>query len=276
MTSVSKEHEISMSAGARVACASAKFARDHDRATSTTVPLHAYAIARTALFAGLNEDELGVLTRKAKLERFEPGRCFWTPEQRARSFHIIVRGSLKLCHPLTNGRLALLSIFGPFDSIGDVAAIYDMPYPAHACAITAGELLRIPREIPLEIAKTNETLKRRFDLAPYAHLARLQSAVATLHGGTVDARLASMLLDITDRLGKQQANESWIVPVPLSRSDLADAISARIETTIRTMVRWQKRNIVETITTGFVIHDRSALEDIAVRGMNAVGHVSAT
>ena len=76
MTSVSKEHEISMTSGAKAAYARATFARDRDRAPSTIMPLHAYAIARTALFAGLNEDELGVLTRKATLERFEPGRCF--------------------------------------------------------------------------------------------------------------------------------------------------------------------------------------------------------
>ena len=224
-------------------------------------------IAKCGLFQGLEEDELALLAGRATLLPFRKGDDFWQPGTKPHYFHIVVRGVMKLAHSLNTGRSAVLSIFGPTESIGDVAAIYDMPYPAHCVAVTDGEMLRIPRAVVLDLASKNASLKRRFDLAPKAHLDRLQCAVATLHGGSVESRLAAVLLDLLERLGKQREDGAWFVPIPITRRELSDQINARIETTIRTMSKWQKTSFVETRVNGYVIRDRDALSAIAVRGI---------
>ena len=49
--------------------------------------------------------------------------------------------------------------------------------------------------------------------------------------------------------------------MPLSRQELADLTGTTIETAIRIMSRWQKEDVLHTEKDGFVVLDRSALEE---------------
>ncbi len=223
------------------------------------------ALRACALYGPLPEPELDLLERDGTRVVVQPGEVIWRAGEKAPGFVLVVKGVLKLTHPLASGRDALLSIFGAGETIGDVAAINDMPYPACSTAVTDAVIFRIPREIVNGVAERNPDLRRRFDLAPLAHMQRLQGKVATLHAGEIDARLAHALLDLATRLGRKRDDGAWIVPTPLSRQDLADLISARIESVIRTMSRWSKEGVVETRVSGFLIVRRDVLEALAGR-----------
>jgi CRP-like cAMP-binding protein len=51
-----------------------------------------------------------------------------------------------------------------------------------------------------------------------------------------------------------------LVPMPLSRQELADLTGTTIETCIRIMSRWGKEGIVTTEREGFLVKDTAALE----------------
>ncbi len=229
------------------------------------------ALRACALFGTLPEPELDLLERDGRCVDLRAGQVLWRPGDQAPGFVLVVKGVLKLTHPLTGGRDALLSVFGAGETIGDVAAINDMPYPACGAAITDAVIFRIPREAVNPVAERNPDLRRRFDLAPLAHMQRLQGKVATLHAGEIDARLAHALLDLATRLGRKRGDGAWIVPTPLSRQDLADLISARIESVIRTMSRWSKEGVVETRVSGFLIVRRDVLEALAGEAPSGAG-----
>jgi CRP/FNR family transcriptional regulator len=57
-----------------------------------------------------------------------------------------------------------------------------------------------------------------------------------------------------------------VIPLALSRQDIADMVGTTIETAIRIMSRWGKEGIVRTERTSFVIENRAALEKIASEG----------
>lgn len=221
------------------------------------------ALRSSALYGSLPDAELDVLEQAGVRVEFRAGDVIWQPGDKAPGFVVLVRGALKLTQPLASGRAALLSVFGAGETIGDVAAINDMPYPACCSAISDGVLFRIPSDAVRAVAERHPELRRRFELAPLAHMQRLQGKVATLHAGEIDARLAHALLDLATRLGRKRDDGAWIVPAPLSRQELADLISARIESVIRTMSRWSKEGIVETRVTGFLILRREVLAELA-------------
>ena len=221
------------------------------------------ALLGSELYGSLPAIELDALESGGRRVDFRAGDVIWQAGETALGFILVVRGALKLSHPLASGRAALLSVFGAGETIGDVAAINDMPYPACCTAISDGVLFRIPSDVVRTVAERNPDLRRRFDLAPLAHMQRLQGKVATLHAGEIDARLAHALLDLATRLGRKRDDGAWIVPTPLSRQELADLISARIESVIRTMSRWSKEGVVETRVTGFLILRRDVLAQLA-------------
>jgi len=55
---------------------------------------------------------------------------------------------------------------------------------------------------------------------------------------------------------------SIVVPVALSRRELARIVGATVETVIRTMSRWGREGIVETTSSGFVVRDPAALRAV--------------
>ena len=57
--------------------------------------------------------------------------------------------------------------------------------------------------------------------------------------------------------------EGTLIPMALSRQDLADLTGTTVETCIRIMSRWGKEDVVRTEKEGFVLRDRPALENLA-------------
>jgi CRP/FNR family transcriptional regulator, nitrogen oxide reductase regulator len=94
-------------------------------------------------------------------------------------------------------------------------------------------------------------------------LVELTNRLAELSGGRVEARLARFFLKLADDLG-QRSPAGIVIPLALSRQELADMMGTTIETSIRIMSRWGKQEIVRTEKDGFILVDRAALEAMAM------------
>ena len=71
-----------------------------------------------------------------------------------------------------------------------------------------------------------------------------------------------LFMMLADRMGRAEAR-GLLIPLALSRQDLADLTGTTLETSIRIMSRWGKEGLVLTEKEGFVLTDRSALERLA-------------
>jgi CRP-like cAMP-binding protein len=91
----------------------------------------------------------------------------------------------------------------------------------------------------------------------------LQAKVQILSAGGVEARLASLLLDLAERFGDELDDDTVVIPLALSRQDLANLVSTTFETTVRVMSRWQKAGWVQTTEDGFVLRNVEALAQAA-------------
>lgn len=66
-----------------------------------------------------------------------------------------------------------------------------------------------------------------------------------MSSGTVEERLAAVLLILVDSYGKRDS-EGLHLLVPLTRQDLSEMAGTTVESTIRVMSRWQKQGIIRT------------------------------
>jgi CRP-like cAMP-binding protein len=77
--------------------------------------------------------------------------------------------------------------------------------------------------------------------------------------GKAKQRIAKLLGRLADDVGVElPAGEIWI-PVRMSRKELAQMCSMRMETVIRVMTHLQRDEVVATEDGGFMIRDRDAL-----------------
>jgi CRP-like cAMP-binding protein len=72
--------------------------------------------------------------------------------------------------------------------------------------------------------------------------------------GPVETRVAQALLDLVETAGKADGPGA-VIPLPLSRQEIADLAGTTVETAIRIMSRWGKEGLVLTESDGFVIPD---------------------
>ncbi len=212
------------------------------------------------LFGRLDGAFVASLARCAQLRRVAQGEALWYAGTPAEHFVVIVRGLVEITRRSPGGSESILAIFGPRESIGDVAALGRTPYPADAVALTdAVEVLVIPADPVREAVKSTPEVAAAMNASLIEHTRALQDKIRIMTAGSVPKRLATLLLHLLDRFGDFREDGAAFIPVSLSRAQVARLIGARVETTIRAMSRWQKAGLVTTSSEGFTIRDPRAL-----------------
>lgn len=199
--------------------------------------------------------------RVAVRKQFQHGDYLWHHGDPAVALTIITSGLVKICQPNQTGDTAIVALFGPRESIGDIAVISTGRYPADAVAITRDvEVLSIEKTPVLDAMQRDLALANAINRSLVSHSCALREKIRIMTAGPVERRLAALLLHLAERFGDENERGEIEIPVALSRNDLARLVGATMETTIRTMSKWQKAGIVSTTPTGFVLHSPAGLD----------------
>ncbi len=221
----------------------------------------ASVLRHTRLLRALGPETVDDAVRRASVRRFERGERIWRAGDTATHFQIVVSGIVKLVAPGPGQRPMLVDVYGPGESLGYWAAFDGSPYIGDAMPVTARvETLFVPAGVLRDAAAARHGSALAMTHAVLGYARGLRAKLAILGAGTVHQRLAMLLLDLNARFGDERDDGTVVLPVPLSRLDLALCVGATIETVIRAMSRWQKQGVIETHAQGFVLRDPSALE----------------
>lgn len=219
-------------------------------------------LRRAPIFRRISPEDRARIAVVAHLKSYERGALIFAEADPADAFMTIVEGRVKVFKTTPSGKEVILEIFGAGDPLGAVAVYENMALPASAIALEPTSCLSIARQEFFRLLEQHPALVRGLLSGLTLRLAELTRRLAELTGSRVETRLARLLLKLADRMGVA-GRGGTIVPMPLSRQELADLIGTTIETTIRIMSRWQKDDIVHTEKDGFVLLDRATLEEVA-------------
>lgn len=210
------------------------------------------ALKASHLFAHFDETLIASLARNAIRKPLSRGEVLWRAGAPATSFTIISSGLMKISRRSADGTDAIVAIFGPRESIGDVAVVRRAPYPADAIAASGSvEMIMVDAAPVLEAMQTNARVADAINRSLVEHTQALQEKIRIMTAGAIPQRLAALLLHLAERFGDELDDGSTFVPVALTRVELARLVSATVETTIRVMSRWQKEGWIETTHEGF-------------------------
>lgn len=233
-----------------------------DSTPSLPVVRHEGILRRNRLVASLGEETVREMARAATLRRYTKGETIWRAGTPAGHFQVVVSGIVKLVAPNPGLRQALIDVFGPREAVGYWVAVDGSPYIGDALPVTATvETLLVPASTLTHAMRVRPAAAVALTHGLLEHTRTLRAKIAVMCAGSVEHRLAMFLMDLAGRFG-DEAEGGVIVPVPLSRGDLAIAVGATVETVIRTMSRWQKAGVLSTDARGFVLRDAAALETL--------------
>lgn len=204
--------------------------------------------------------EVGGGSHRRTLHR---GDVLWRAGETASSFHVVLSGLLKIVRR-DGDEDSIVSIFGPKEGVGDAAIVARGRYPADAIAASqVVVVLVVDGDVVHDAMVRHACFGAAMNRALLRHTEALQEKIRIMSAGSVPRRLATLLLGLAERFGDDLADGSTIVPVVLSRTELARLVGTTVETTIRMMSAWQRKGVVETTGEGFVLRSANDLAEIA-------------
>lgn len=223
----------------------------------------ASVLARNPLYRRLAEEDRQRLADVSLVRSYAKGTTIFSEGDPSDFLYTVDAGRVKVTKLLADGKEVILEILGAGDPLGAVAVYEARPYPASAVALEDSVLILVRRGAFFALLESSPSLVRGLLNGLSFRLIELTRRIAEVTGSRVETRLARVLLMLADRMGRPQPR-GVIIPLALSRQDLADLTGTTLETSIRVMSRWGKEGVVLTQKDGFVIPERAALERLAV------------
>ena len=214
------------------------------------------------MFRRLTQDDRSHLAGVSRLKTYAKGERIFGEGEPSDFFSVVVSGRVKIVKMTPAGKDVILELFGTGDPFGSVAAYEGRPFPASAVALEETVCLMTPRREFFALLEQHPSLVRGLLFGLTQRLVELTNRLTELSGGRVESRIARLFLKLGENIGRP-APEGITIPMVLSRQELADLTGTTIETCIRIMSRWGKDDIVRTEKDGFVLVDKSALEELA-------------
>jgi CRP/FNR family transcriptional regulator len=208
------------------------------------------------LLSALRKEDREAVAPLCRMRGYDKGETIFREGDAADRIHFVHVGRVKIVKA-AGGRDVILEILGPGEPVGAVAVFERRPFPASAVTLEPSGIVSIPeREFFALLEKRPEMMRLLLAGLTY-RLMMVNKRMADMTG-SAEHRAARLFLTLGERVGLPK-DGAIIVPLALSRQEIADLIGTTLETAIRLMSRWQKDGLVETEKTGFRIPDPAAL-----------------
>jgi CRP/FNR family transcriptional regulator, nitrogen fixation regulation protein len=173
------------------------------------------------------------------------------------SLYRIVSGAARRCVLRADGRRQIVDLLLPGDYFGVAPGL---EYSDAVEAIVGGTVaVAYPRRRVEALADQDSELARELRRLAVEALARMQIQLLIVGRVTALEKVGSFLLEIANRLSKEQADR---VVLPVSRYDIADYLSVSVETVSRALSDLKRRGLIELSGPRKVrIIDRNTLEE---------------
>jgi CRP/FNR family transcriptional regulator, anaerobic regulatory protein len=212
-------------------------------AATPDFPCRTCQVRDQAICKALDDDELRELSRISTAVTLAAGGAVFYEGDDSTYLFNLVRGSLRLSKLLPDGRRQVTGFLFPGDFLGlSIGGVYT--YTAEALVPT--ELCRFDRPGFARMLAGFPKLEHQLLSLASNELAQAQDHLMVLGRKTAAERIATVLLKLVDRIGKE-GNSGCALDLPMTRGDLADYTGLTTETVSRTLSQMKKQGLVDTV-----------------------------
>ena len=234
---------------------------EHLPATRPTNFCDACAIRNRAICADLDDSEIGLLNGIGRRRQLEPGEQLMWEGDEAVLVANVIDGVLKLASHSADGGEQILGLAYPSDFLGRP---FGETAPYGVEALTEAQICVFERKDFDRFARDHPRLEHKLLERTLTELDRSRRWMMLLGRMNAGQKVASFLLELTDRLGKAGAGGETLVILPLSRQQIADVLGLTIETVSRQLSRLRSAGLIDTPSRReIVLRDKRELEELA-------------
>ncbi|MFC1899396.1 Crp/Fnr family transcriptional regulator [Chloroflexota bacterium] len=207
-------------------------------------------LSNTAIFSGLNDDELSELAGITMEHNFMPNEFIFWEGDAPEWLYIISTGQVKVVKHSSQGKEFIISFFGPSEMFGEVAVFENKPYPASAQAVAETETFQIKKGDFQAFLTSHPPVALKIINILAERLRNAQNRLRDFAGERIEQRLSSLLLMLSEKMG---------TTLHLTRQEIADMAGTTTETTIRFMSSLKERGIIRSARREITILNRRKL-----------------
>lgn len=185
-----------------------------------------------ALFAELDDRELGAIAAVAKTRRYAKDDVVFHADEIGDVFCIIREGQVKVTMISPEGKEIILNTLGPGEFFGEMSLLDEQPRSATIIAIEPLEVVTIWRSDFLQILEESFSITRKILAELSKRLRQMSTRIESLATMDVYGRLARFFLDLAEKNGKTLENGFVSVTRPTHQA-IANTIGTSRETVSR-------------------------------------------
>ncbi|NJL25060.1 MAG: Crp/Fnr family transcriptional regulator [Calothrix sp. SM1_5_4] len=200
-------------------------------------------IRQLELFKDRSPSEFEALVQGAEEKVLKHRQCLFAAGTPASAFGVVVKGALKLVRPSSEGDNTIVHFATPGDIIA--ALLMSTPgaeYPVSSIAMGHSIVLKIPRSTYAASWFTNASIQKCFGGNLFTRMSQLQAQKAMVKA-PLSRKIATQLVTLIERYSGENEN---ILPIPLTRMEIAESLGASVESVIRVMSDWSRKGYIST------------------------------
>lgn len=208
---------------------------------SDFVPL----LQKVPLFSGLDASNLSTLSSIVIRKLFNKGDTLFRQGDPGEEFMILTEGSVKVELMNAEGKELTLNILTPYQFLGELALLDDVPRSATVVAMENSTLLSIGKR---EFARILEAYPR-MSVPMLRQLARrvrvLTDDIASMAFLDSYSRVTRKILNLAEEMGKKIANGHIFIDRPLTHQQLANLVGTTRETVTKILNEMKDNGLID-------------------------------
>jgi CRP/FNR family transcriptional regulator len=177
---------------------------------------------------------------------FPAKSTIFTESEPSIAIYVLTRGSACLYKMLADGRKQIVGFALPGDLLGSPVSDRYLFSVDSISEVTARQLLRGPL---LTSLKANPNALYFMLEAASQETDAARDHMLLLGRGTAEERFAEFIISWRARVGRRGALAN-LVPLPMSRRDIADFLGLTIETVSRLLTKLERENVIRVVPEG--------------------------
>ncbi len=220
-------------------------------------------LSKVPIFSSLDEKDLLQIARLIAHKTYNKGEYVFREGDVLDSILIVNEGSAKAVKYTADGREQILYVllegdfFGETNILANQTAQYSILAlkPLKLCTLKKEDFQHLLYQYPAIAVRIIEELGSR--------MGQLESTIKSMGVRDVDARIATLLLDYARQFG-QVTPEGILIPLPISREEMANFLGVARETLSRKLRFFEDRNILRSKgSKSILLCDPRALKTLA-------------
>lgn len=219
-------------------------------------------LSRIGYFADLGAAQIEDVDRRLVSLAWSAGEALFRAGEPAEHLYVLASGRVKVVHPTARGTEVITDVLVPGDLFGTLSTLGDATYPETAQALTTVCALRMDLAAFRSVLAEHPAVAMRVLDDVAARLQAARTGAARTVAGTVEQRVAGVLLRLSERVGQEQ-RDGTLLQLPLTRADLAAMTGSTPESVSRVMSRLRRDGVVASGRRWTAVVDAARLAELA-------------